>query len=136
MAKDIRIHGVFEIFNPNPEQLREAHQRLRRCDCPRRYCWYWQSLRYDWEIKPSDGCTVATRHINQLQHDDPQGIAPWRECRRASGNSQHADFYESRDPHLMEDGFPTDFFKMVGKEYRQRKYERRKRGESKHSQDD
>ncbi|MEO0631648.1 MAG: hypothetical protein AAFY46_13125, partial [Planctomycetota bacterium] len=33
--------------------------------CPRRYCWWWQSLGFDWDMPPREGCTFES------------GIAGW-----------------------------------------------------------
>jgi hypothetical protein len=37
-------------------------------------------------------------------------------CCRATGNPQHRNFYEPREPHREADGWPVDFFDVVGKQ--------------------
>jgi hypothetical protein len=74
---------------------------------------------------------VAERHIHRLLLERRQGepLLPWQQCCRASGNPQHPDYYEPREPHLEEDGWPRDFFLMTGKAARRRRFERRRRGQ-------
>src|SRR4051794_17315725 len=86
-----RIHLV---VTPSPVELEEARTRLARESCPRRYCWYWHTLDFDWDVSPAEGCEVAERHIHRLRLERDQGllVPPWQECCRASGNSQHADY--------------------------------------------
>jgi hypothetical protein len=108
---------VYLSVVPSPAELEEARERLTREACPRRYCWYWHTLAFDWDVSPAQGCEVAGRHIHRLLLERRQGkpVAPWQECRRASGNPQHPDYYEPREPHLEADGWPQDFFLVVGK---------------------
>jgi hypothetical protein len=115
---------------PSPAELEQARERLSRESCPRRYCWYWRTLSYDWELSPAEGCEVAERHITRLLlgHEQREPVPAWQACCRASGNPQHPDFYERREPPLKADGWPTDFFRLVGKAARRRRFERRKRG--------
>src|SRR4051794_36921517 len=101
MSKSLggRIHLV---VTPSPAELEEARQRLPRDACPRRYCWYWHTLRFDWALSPADGCEVVERHIHRLILEQKQGrpIRSRQRCCRASGNPQDADYYEPRGPHL------------------------------------
>src|SRR3954466_13200687 len=115
---------------PSPADLEEARQRLTRESCPRRYCWYWHTLAFDWGINPDQGCEVAARHTHRLRLERHQGqpLPAWQQCRRATGNPQHADYYEPREPHLEADGWPEDYFLVVGKEARRRREPRRQRG--------
>jgi hypothetical protein len=114
---------------PTPADLELAKTRLTRSVCPRRYCWYWHTLGFDWEISPEEGCEVAERHIYRLLLEQRQGEArpSWQQCCRATGNPQHADYYEPREPHLAADGWPGDFFMVAGKEARRRRFQRRRR---------
>jgi hypothetical protein len=70
---------------------------------------------------------VAQRHFYRLLLERRQSrpLPPWQQCCRASGNPQHPDYYEPREPHLREDGWPKDFFLVVGKAARRRRFERR-----------
>lgn len=66
--------------------------------CPRRYCWWWHSLSFDWELTPSEGCTFLTA-------PKPSGSTnPGDSCCRYDSTSA-VDQYESREPHLLDDGF-------------------------------
>jgi hypothetical protein len=85
-------------------------------------------LGFDWQLKPEDGCRVAEEHPSQVSPTRSiAGVAPWRQCCRASGNVQHSDYYEPREPHLKADGWPKDAFLALGKEHRRRRRVRRKR---------
>jgi hypothetical protein len=113
--------------SPSPAELEQAREQLTRSSCPRRYCWYWHTLAFDWDLSPEQGCEVAERHIHRLLLERAQGrpIAAWQQCCRATGNLQHRDYYEPREPHLKADGWPEDFFFVVGKVARRRRFERR-----------
>src|SRR5262249_53333694 len=104
-----RIHLT---VTPSPAELAQARHRLARTSCPRRYCWYWHTLAFDWDMSPAEGCEVAERHIHRLVLERRQGepLLAWQECCRASGNAQHPDLYEPREPHLRDDGWPEDYF--------------------------
>src|SRR5262249_55203832 len=120
------------VVVPSPSELEQARERLTRESCPRRYCWFWHTLAFDWDLSPEQGCEVAERNIHRLllQHQSGEPVPAWQHCCRASGNAQHPDYYEPREPHLEADGWPEDFFSVVGKAARRRKYERRRRGKS------
>lgn len=86
---------------PTPEDI--AHAKLIPQDqCPRRYCWWWRTLGFDWQRTIAEGC--------EFIEDRDNGRIPenWRlpqyPCRRCDPSSP-ADHYEPREPHLMEDGF-------------------------------
>ncbi|HVL15503.1 MAG TPA: hypothetical protein VM529_23235 [Gemmata sp.] len=115
---------------PSPAELEQARERLTRESCPRRYCWYWHTLAFDWDIGPEQGCEVAERHITRLlmQRQSGEALPPWQQCCRATGNQQHADYYEPREPHLEADGWAEDYFMVVGKAARRRRFERRQQG--------
>jgi hypothetical protein len=117
------------LFSAPRAEVEEARQKLTRDQCPRRYCWYWHSLSFDWHMKPDDGCGVAKEHIGDaLLERKGAEVAPWRQCCRASGNPQQPDYYEPREPHLLADGWPQHYFLLTGKPSRRRKYARQERG--------
>ncbi len=116
------------LFGISPAMVDVARERLTRGACPRRYCWYWHSLGFDWDMPPDQGCEVAERHVHRVFWVGP-AVPPWQECCRATGNPLHSDYYEPREPHLEADGWPADFFQVVGKAARTRRFERRQRGE-------
>src|SRR5439155_3963389 len=101
----VRIHLS---VTPSSAELEQARERMSRESCPRRYCWYWHTLAFDWDLSPAEGCEVAERHITRLLLGRAQGepVPAWQVCCRASGNPQHADYYEPREPHLEADGWP------------------------------
>lgn len=123
----VRVH--LSVF-PSPAELDKARTQLTRGTCPRRYCWYWHTLAFDWAMSPGEGCEAPDRHIVRLllERDRGRPLTPWQQCCRASGNPQHPDYYEPREPHLEADGWPADYFAVVGKTARVRRYERRRRG--------
>ena|SRR5437762_1149517 len=124
------------LFAAPPGEVEEARERLTREQCPRRYCWYWHSLSFDWHLMPSDGCGVASEHIGDaLLARRGAEVGPWRQCCRATGNPEHPDYYEPRGPHLKADGWPADFFQVVGKAARRRRFERRGRAKRRREQE-
>lgn len=74
---------IYLPVTPTPEDLERARQ-LPDTACPRRYCWFWHSLSFDWDTPEPQGCTLTN-------------------CRRATGNQHHVDYYEPREPHILED---------------------------------
>lgn len=65
--------------------------------CPRRYCWWWVSLGFEWAIAPHQGCTFlnAAKPPEFRFSDIP--------CCR-SEPSFRIDHFEPREPHLQNDG--------------------------------
>lgn len=102
MAREVTIRGIFAAHQPDDDDLRKA-AALPLNACPRRYCWWWRSLAFEWDIEPTDGCQF-------LCSKKPRG---WknvdRPCTR-SGRTEGVDHYEPREPHLMEDGFDARRF--------------------------
>jgi hypothetical protein len=99
---------VVRAYQPSPEELVRA-RAIPRSACPRRYCWWWQSLAFDWDTPVDQGCTF-------LKPREPPG---WRHsevaCRRCESSSG-VDHYQPREPHLLEDGFgPRDFMSDEGR---------------------
>jgi hypothetical protein len=87
---------LFVPYQPTEEDLKWA-AAIPRDQCPRRYCWYWHSLRFDWQVSITDGCQWLTA-------SPPNSIGRECACVRADPESI-LDHYESREPHLKEDGF-------------------------------
>ncbi len=71
---------------PSPIELKQARERLSRESCPRRYCWYWHMLAFDWELSPAEGCEVARRHITQLllRRAQSKPVPAWQQCGRGA----------------------------------------------------
>ena len=93
---------VFEAATPTAEDLDRA-RALSRSACPRRYCWWWPSLAFDWDPPVADGCRLRAS-------PKPAGFRfPDVPCGRR-GPASGVDQYEPREPHLEEDGFRRDHF--------------------------
>lgn len=94
------------IWLPSESELDRARS-LPKTECPRRYCWWWKTICFDWDLTPTEGCTFEKRR-------DQGGVDPrWPDrefpCKRCVPGSK-ADHYEPREPHLLEDGFAEDRF--------------------------
>lgn len=65
--------------------------------CPRRYCWWWISLSFEWDLTASEGCTLlkSPKPASFRYGDIP--------CCR-SDSSSSVDHFEAREPHLEKDG--------------------------------
>jgi hypothetical protein len=88
---------LFNAITPSPEDLARAAS-IPAQECPRRYCWWWRSLSFDWELTPSEGCTFSTS-------PKPPGMTNADvSCRRCDSSSA-VDHYEPREPHILKDGF-------------------------------
>lgn len=88
---------LFLVTTPSPDDLVRAAS-IPADQCPRRYCWWWQSLGFDWEVAPSEGCTFLTA---PKPPDMANATVPCCRCDPPST----VDQYEPREPHLLEDGF-------------------------------
>ncbi len=94
-------------------QLPSAHDIERATllgpsECPRRYCWWWHSLSFDWDTPVAAGCTfVRDRERGKVDPNWPGRELP---CRRAFPESP-ADHFEPQDAALAEDGVSADRWK-------------------------
>src|SRR3954451_12318573 len=81
---------LLEEIAPTKEDLART-AALPPSECPRRYCWWWASLAFEWELTPKEGCTFLTarKHpdwkytdipccrsdpSSPLDHFEPRGI--------------------------------------------------------------
>ena len=88
---------LFLAVTPSSEDLTKA-ANIPADQCPRRYCWWWRTLSFDWEMIPLQGCMFFTC-------DKPPGFNNANlPCRRCDPSSA-VDHFEPREPHLLEDGF-------------------------------
>jgi hypothetical protein len=94
---------LLQLYSPTADDKQRVAE-MPRCDCPRRYCWWWRSLSFDWNLTVAEGCVFlkSKKHPDWKHADVP--------CKRANPESS-IDHYESRGPHLLEDGFPLDMWK-------------------------
>lgn len=88
---------LLESVTPTEQDLLRA-RALPLTACPRRYCWWWQSLGFDWDTPVADGCRLR-------ESPKPAGFrfADVPCCRLDPASA--VDHYEPREPHLEEDGF-------------------------------
>jgi hypothetical protein len=92
------IGGVrlFRIYESTADDL-DRVRSLGPNDCPRRYCWWWHSLEFDWALPVQSGCTFVKAW------KPPNWSDPQTPCRRCDSDSD-IDHFEPREPHLIEDG--------------------------------
>ena len=106
--KSSRIYGgkVFKGHSPTKEELEKA-KTLDRDACPRRYCWFWRSVKFEFETPVSEGCNAA--------NEFPFNVNPRHPviCWRASRNPYDSDYYESRPSYLIRDGINPEYFDNV-----------------------
>src|SRR5437868_653546 len=83
---------VLPSVDPTPGDL-ERVAALSRGDCPRRYCWWWISLGFEWQLSAAEGCTFLTarKHPDWRYADIP--------CCR-SDPSAPIDHFEPRGPQI------------------------------------
>jgi hypothetical protein len=86
---------LFEVVDVTEDDLHKAGN-LPADACPRRYCWWWASLSFDWNAAVKEGCTVveSTEVPPKYRH------VPC--CR--SDRSSDVDHFEPRLPHILDDG--------------------------------
>ena len=88
---------ILDSVTPSAEDVARAGE-LPLTACPRRYCWWWKSLTFDWETRVADECEwlAATKPLHWEFPNVP--------CCRAVPETE-IDHYEPREPHLEADGF-------------------------------
>ena len=96
---------AFECTTPSAKDIVRASELPLLTACPRRYCWWWKTLAFDWETPVIEGCTYLneTKPLHWVGMDKP--------CCRSDANS-NIDHYEPREPHLEADGF--DRYRFCG----------------------
>lgn len=106
MADKTTGSRIFTPYTPTAEEIARA-KAMPENSCPRRYCWWWHSLTFDWDVPVVDGCTF----LSSSKPDDwPNATCP---CVRAVPDSG-ADHFEPREPHLIEDGVaPIWLFRLM-----------------------
>jgi hypothetical protein len=99
---------LFEVASPSSEDLTRARELPLLTACPRRYCWWWQSLAFDWDTTVAEGCRfLSTPKLVGWQWADVP-------CLRSVPGSE-IDHYEPREPHLEADGF--DRYRFCGSQH-------------------
>jgi hypothetical protein len=91
-VSDVRMHRPYTISKDDLDKVRSFDTST----CPRRYCWWWTSLKFEWNLSAAEGCTF-------MDAEKPEG---WNnadcECRRTGADS-NVDQYEPRDAQILED---------------------------------
>lgn len=98
MKKQVYDAKCFAPHKASAEDIERANN-LPIMSCPRKYCWWWHSLKFDWHLTDAEGCTFPESETAASLKD--QDIR----CMRCDLQSID-DHYESRDP--AEDGFHED----------------------------
>src|SRR5262245_40923870 len=82
--------------SPTDEEIAEA-KSLPSCACPRRYCLWWISTRFEWQLTPAEGCVFlrVRKHPDWKHADTP--------CCRSHPSSK-VDHFEPRMPEVDQDG--------------------------------
>ena len=93
---------VFRSVKPSEDDIARA-ATLPLTSCPRRYCWFWHSLSFDWDTPVTEGCTVADADPSFWKNTDTP-------CCRT--DSPGVDHYEPREGHAEEDG--VDPYRFCG----------------------
>lgn len=88
-------------FPPTAEDIERA-RGLSLTDCPRRYCWWWHSMTFDWKMPVAEGCEWLESEYADMRND----LTPCSRC----DPSAPRDHYEPREPDLVQDGFPLNHF--------------------------
>ena len=96
MTED-NIGRYFRSVTPSSGDIARAEE-LQLTECPRRYCWWWMSLSFDWDHTPAEGCQYA--EAPKRPHWQFTDVP----CCRSDVTSG-VDHYEPREPHLEADGF-------------------------------
>ncbi len=95
-GKPYRSRGrYFEVVEVSDEDLKRASM-IPNDACPRRYCWWWRTLSFDWGLTPAEGCTWPEAEKRPHWHyiDIP--------CKRSDPASE-IDHFEPREPHIEAD---------------------------------
>jgi hypothetical protein len=87
---------VLEVIDVSRDDLERA-AAIPPHGCPRRYCWWWTNLSFEWELTPAEGCTLlkSEKRPSWKYSDMP--------CCR-SDPASHVDHFEPREPHIEADG--------------------------------
>jgi hypothetical protein len=105
------IGRILESCDPLLQDLERASQ-IGSNKCPRRYCWWWKSLGFEWELEAIEGCTWM---------DSPKP-SHWRftefPCKRCDPSSV-IDHFEPREPHIQSDGVDASDWIAAAQENRE-----------------
>lgn len=92
------------MYHPTASERARAHE-MRPEECPRRYCWWWESMEFEWDKAPRDGCRLSLfLKTPGVFRGTPQIVDT--PCCRAEPTS-NVDHMELRNSTLWDDGFDT-----------------------------
>jgi len=96
-------HDLFLQLYQSSKEDRLRAAEIPPHHCPRRYCEWWRTDAFDWEVPIADGCrsSEAAKLPGYQDAEIP--------CRRVAPDTG-VDHYEPRDPSLTADAFATDRF--------------------------
>ncbi len=90
-------HRAFRHVVPSSEEISRARS-LPADACPRRYCWWWRTLSFEWELTPAEGCAVTTAAKPKSWRGPERPV-----CRRCDPAAA-VDWYEPRSGEIAVDG--------------------------------
>jgi hypothetical protein len=96
MSKPPTSIHIFKQYQRTPEDL-SAVQNLRADNCPHRYCWWWKSLSFEWNLSVTNGFRFS-------EMSKPEG---WKNCDvpcRRNDRKSEVDHFEPREAQLIDDG--------------------------------
>lgn len=89
------------LLTMRSQQDLELARSVPSHECPRRYCFWWCWLRFNWEVSVQDGCAyMEAVRVGLVPEGYPERELP---CCRADEGSP-TDHFEPRIPALIEDG--------------------------------
>ena len=94
---------ILRVLTPYEITLDDSNRakQIPNAACPRRYCWWWKSLSFEWEVQVIDGCSYPNiAKPPGWKH----GCIP---CKRAIADSR-IDQFEPRDSAIIEDCMPLN----------------------------
>ena len=102
MTKNRAVRKRSRIIGLSQEEITRV-KSLKRTDCPRCYCWWWHSNKFEFEISAIEGCKVDEL-LFQKNPNEPSV------CSRATGDPLDRDLHEPHESHLNNDGFSPIYF--------------------------
>jgi len=104
MMKKVGLRILVE-HQPSERDIAVARE-IHADACPRRYCWWWRTLSFTWQLSPAEGCAfLVAEKPKWWKHQETA-------CMRAVTSST-TDHFEAREAQLIEDGFETDYWQRI-----------------------
>ena len=102
MTKSRTVSQRSRIIGLSQEEITRV-KSLKKTDCPRCYCWWWHSDKFEFEIPVVEGCKVDEL-LFQKNPAEPSV------CSRATGDPLDRDLHEPHESHLSNNGFSPIYF--------------------------